>query len=716
MNFNNELVYGKNKMKNVVALEVKDASAEIFIEEGGSIKSEFLPNEYWILYSKDYTGEFIRLKNDAHYCYADKFDNEVEYKAALQEARYNRWDFYNAYNSQEMFMLKNGLTLFKGLTPKSVSILSFDIETTGLTHDKDSKVLIISNTLRKGDEVVTKLFRYDHYKSQKDLFEAWCSWVREVDPSILTGHNILGYDIPYMRYCGCSFNIGRDGSSAIIAKYTSQFRKDGSQSYDYNNVLIYGRQVVDTFFLSIKYDIGRKYPSYSLKEIIKSEGLERKDRQHYDASQIRHNYTVKAEFDKICMYAEHDADDALSLFDLMAPSYFYYTQSIPKTFQQIINGATGSQVNAFMIRSYLQSGKGVPKASDKVEYEGGISFGTPGIYKHVYKVDVASLYPSIMLQYSIYDKAKDPDGYFYNMVDYFTTERLKNKKLSRETGNPYYKDLEQAQKIFINSAYGFLGAPGLNFNSPNLAAEVTRRGRDILNKGIEWATKSGFSIINADTDSFSYSTGEKISDVMFQYDIVRLNSEFPNMINWENDGYYETFVVIKAKNYILFDGTTVTIKGSALKATMKEQALKRFIDEIIDCMVLDQKEKIYDLYNYYACSISNINADNIKKWCSKKTITKSVLNPKRTNESRIQDAIGEKKVAEGDKIFVFFEGKTTLCLAENFKGKIDADTLYKKLYKTLEIFETVLDISMFPNYALKKNKDALSRLSLMEAR
>ena len=42
----------------------------------------------------------------------------------------------------------------------------------------------------------------------------------------------------------------------------------------------------------------------------------------------------------------------------------------------------------------------------------------------------------------------------------------------------------QSQKIVINSAYGLLGAQGLNFNSPDNAALVTKGGREILQNGI----------------------------------------------------------------------------------------------------------------------------------------------------------------------------------------------------------------------------------------
>ena len=60
------------------------------------------------------------------------------------------------------------------------------------------------------------------------------------------------------------------------------------------------------------------------------------------------------------------------------------------------------------------------------------------------------------------------------------------------------------QKIVINSAYGVLGTGGLNFNSFHNADRVTAKGREILTIGINWAHQKGFTIVNVDTDAFSY--------------------------------------------------------------------------------------------------------------------------------------------------------------------------------------------------------------------
>jgi DNA polymerase, archaea type len=487
----NNIIFGKNNIERITSCEVKDDIIELFIEEeDGSLRSEFKPNRFWILSPLKIDSSWKHLEGNLYYKYIKLYNNREDFLA--DKKRYYKNDIYSIYDDKEAAMSIYGFTYFKGMKVDDVSVLSFDIESTSLEHTKDAKVLLISNTFRSHGKVIRKLFAYDEYTTEAGLFDAWCEWVREVNPSIILGHNIYMYDLPYINFCanraGTELRLGRDSSVIKFNDYASKFRKDGSQFYEYNKAFIYGREIVDTMFLAYKYDVGRKYDSYSLKNIIKQEGLEVKDRQFYNADIIRFNYTDPNEWEKIKRYALHDADDSLALYDLMIPAYFYLNQSIPKSFQQMITSASGSQINSFLVRSYLQDLHSIPKASEIISYEGALSAGFPGIYKNVVKWDVKSMYPSIMLEYKVHDKYKDPKGHFLQMVDYFTLERFANKKKAKETGNRYYTDLEQSGKIVINSAYGMMGAAGLNFNSPINASFVTKKGRELLKIAIKWST------------------------------------------------------------------------------------------------------------------------------------------------------------------------------------------------------------------------------------
>lgn len=721
---NDAFIYGSDPLERIVSIEVQDSSIEIFRElADGTVVWEARPFAHWMLAPRGSDESWERLDGDNHY----KFRKRFPTRNALYDARRRHSDHMVVYDAKESALVDKGLTYYKGMRQSDVSVLAFDIESTSLEHGPDARVLLISNTFRRAGRIERKLFAIDEYATDAAMFDAWSAWVCERDPSLVVGHNIYGYDLPYLQFCasraGTKLRLGRDGSALSIPEYESKYRKDGSQFYTYRNAKIYGREIVDTFFLAMKYDIGRKYDNYRLKYLVAEEGLEVAGRVHYDGATIGANYHDPVEREKIKAYAIHDADDALALYDRMSPAYFYLNQSIPKSFQQIINGASGAWLNSFLTRSYLHMDYSIPKASDAGDFEGAISIGNPGIYINVFKVDVASLYPSIILEYGVHDAHKDEHRHFLKMVEHFTSERLANKRLARETGDRYYSDLEQAQKIVINSAYGLLGTPGLNFNSPANGALITRKGRELLTDAMDWATARKFHIVNADTDSISIapipdryrdvndSVGDAWPDSSRAWVLEQLNSRSPARIRWEDDGVYESVLVLKAKNYVMrADGKTKT-KGSALKATLKEPALKDFINELVTLLLAGRPQTdAVALYNRYAREILTLT--DINRWANKKTVTNAVLNSPRANETKVLDALEGSTYQMGDKFRFYYDTNEALKLASAWTGDHHVGRLAKKLHDTVKIFDSVLPDTLFLNYALKRNQKAF--LGLVE--
>lgn len=770
----NKLIFGKDDTKNIVNITLKNNEVFLYSETSEGLTLERFPYTPWFLSNKPVSNYSEKLRGDQYYRYLTPIDTNKFHELNQKFSR-DRW---LPRSIEECYTLCEGVTYYKGMKVTDVSILSFDIETSGLVMDHTSQVYIISNTFRKNGQVLRKLFCVDDYKNQTDMIEDWCTWVRKVDPSILTGHNILSYDLPYLQNI-CFLKLGRDESDAEFAEKTSKFRKDGSQQYDYHNVRITGREIIDTFFLSIKYDLSRDFPSYGLKPIIKHLGLEKEGRQFIEAGRIKEYYKnrnevgpASAKWEQVKQYAVEDSDDSLKLYDMMIPAYFYLAQSIPKTMQQMINEASGSQLDALMIRSYLQDGYGQPRTSNKVPFEGAISMGIPGVYDYVCKADVASLYPSIMLEYNIHDNKKDPYNYTIQMLTYFRDERLKNKKLAKETGEKHFDDMQNAQKIMINSMYGFLGAGFLLYNYPTGAAAVTRHGREILLKGVVWATGytldrvvkeianegtddeeityqyvagekvaegRGFNLVNVDTDSFSITKNQVTTKEDWSKFLSDLNEQFPKLIKWDDDGIYEKVIVIRAKNYVLVKNGKRKYKGSAITDQKKEPALVEMLEGMIDALLNDEKAALPIIYRTYIKEAMNIQF--INRWVTKKTVTKSVLNPSRLTERKILNAINEsidKKIVEGiqegDKVWIYnsIDGmiqdtkKGEPVFYKNGEAKMvpnyilkdvrlwtrDEDKLHyvDRVYATVNILSNVLDMEQFVDYTLKMNREQLKEL------
>jgi len=482
------LIYGKDTTENIVSVSVKDDLLYLY-KSDGSVETR--TNKYWILSRQKLSKKTKKLKGSQAYKYITVFDSGNEFKKA-NSAWYTK-DTYCIWNQVEAAMVYHGITQFKGMQISDTSILSFDIEAEGLKRHKDSDVYLITNTFRSNaGEIVKKHFRVDHYDNAGNMIEEWSAWVRDVNPDIITGHNIYGYDLPYIDHVAQLYNksvdIGRDGSAMRFNSKPSNFRVDGNTAWEYHKCNIEGREIIDGMFLAVKYDIGRNYPSWGLKAIAEYEGFVKEDRQFYDASKIAQNWSDPVEREKIVQYGIDDSDDSLAIFDLMAPSIFYMAQSVPKPFQIMGTSASGSQLNAVMVRAYLQDGHSIPKASEREHVYGGISFGVPGNYKNVFKIDIKSMYPSIIRSFKLYPKFKDPKKYYLKMADIYTEQRFSNKRKYKETGDKYYDDMQAAQKIAINSLYGLMGASGLNFNDFALADRITGIARQIIKKTIKWAT------------------------------------------------------------------------------------------------------------------------------------------------------------------------------------------------------------------------------------
>lgn len=222
-------------------------------------------------------------------------------------------------------------------------------------------------------------------------------------------------------------------------------------------------------------------------------------------------------------------------------------------------------------------------------------------------------------------------------------------------------------------------------------------------------------IANGDTDSLTFVKRDNSAFSKEELDnyLKDLNSLYENGLTWEDDGLYPSFIVLKAKNYIMYDGKKIKLKGSALKSSTLEPIIKKMINEMIDALVYDKQDKLVSIYHDYIKKACEIN--DIIPWSKKVTISTRTLTSERANETKIIDALNRSNVSfsEGDKIYVFFLENGELELTQNFNKQYDKDVFLEKLFKATARFKTILPINeMFINYSLKRNKRELDKLLL----
>lgn len=224
--YDNKLIYGKNPLERIVSIEIADDVATIFRElEDGSLDIVKASHKFWILANKPFGAGWHRLEGEQYFKFGKQYTKFKDYMEDKKKLPYK--EIYTISNQVEAFQVKDGYTFYKGCKHTDISILSFDIEATGLDHNAESKVILISNTFRKLGKITRKLFSCEDYEDCSDMIQAWSEWVREMDPSIICGHNIYGYDLPYIKFCHDKYSdqpilLGRCDKELYFSKYESK--------------------------------------------------------------------------------------------------------------------------------------------------------------------------------------------------------------------------------------------------------------------------------------------------------------------------------------------------------------------------------------------------------------------------------------------------------------------------------------------------------------
>lgn len=223
-----------------------------------------------------------------------------------------------------------------------------------------------------------------------------------------------------------------------------------------------------------------------------------------------------------------------------------------------------------------------------------------------------------------------------------------------------------------------------------------------------------FIINSGDTDSIMFCKPDQSPFTKEEQNFLlnEINSLLPLEIKFANDGVFEKVVILRAKNYIMYDGKKMKKKGSSLKSSSLEPALKEMLNRLIDIIVYkdDPVSEMVEVYHTYVKEIRDGFKD-IKNWSKKQQLSPTTFNSERANETKVIDAIHGSDYRSGDRIYLFILPNEDLCLTERYEGSYNIDKYLEKLFKTTMRFETILPVKdIFLNYKLKKNKEKLKDL------
>jgi DNA polymerase elongation subunit (family B) len=265
-----------------------------------------------------------------------------------------------------------------------------------------------------------------------------------------------------------------------------------------------------------------------------------------------------------------------------------------------LRGAT-SKIDLLFLEEYYHARQSCPVPPEMKPFEGGYTRSfQEGVFRQVLHFDVASLYPSLLLAIGR-NPGNDTLGVFIPLLRRLREYRLKYKQLARTAPSEEERAEAQARqtsfKILINSFYGYLGFSGARFGDGDLAAEVTRRGRELLQALIDEFARQGCVILEADTDGI-YLSSEKYHDAPDAL-LALVAPILPPGIELEYDGRYAAMFCYKAKNYALYDGAKITLRGSALRSRGTEPFLKRLSDQLIKFLLGASPDSPVTLWEEY---------------------------------------------------------------------------------------------------------------------
>jgi DNA polymerase I len=627
-----QLIFGHNDEAGLVALEPV-AGAEgrdemlLFIRQGKETlqqRESFRPF-FWIT-KPEYVAEapiqpeIISLQGKNTYawlCVFDSWKSMDKCMAWLKKSKGIRPSdpaspVFILNDPIQQHLLRTGRTLFKGMVFAELRRLQVDIETYATPPFE------FSNPDRESDRIIaialadqtgwTEVIPGDRL-NEKEMLERFVELVREKDPDVIEGHNLFKFDLPYLmtraKRHKVKLALGRDGSDP--STYPSRFSM-ADRTIAYPRAEVFGRHIVDTYFLAQAYDIShRSLESFGLKDIAIHFGVAAPDRTYIEGDEITR--TFDRDPARVIQYARDDILETEAISRLLSPSYFAQAQILPFSYQNICVRGNGTKVDALMIREYLHQLASIPAPDLPRPYEGGYTdIFKVGVMSNVHHCDVRSLYPSIILKDGLTPRS-DELSIFLKLLDYLRRLRLETKaRMNASKSHEERINLDAFQssfKILINSFYGYLAFAQAHFSDYALAERITQEGRDLLRRMIEELKRMGAEPIEIDTDGIYFIPPAFKSKAELEKFRKAFQESLPEGIDVEFDGEYHAMFSYKMKNYaLLADHDEIIIKGAALKSRGLEPFQRNFLREWLRLTLQNKNAEIPKLYQSYRDAIS----------------------------------------------------------------------------------------------------------------
>jgi DNA polymerase I len=674
------VLFGKDPTPYIVAVEPIDSRIRLFIREGGQLRTVEEPFRPWLLsdmrmemdsvHWQELKGELQGRRMLKHLAVCDGREAFEDLRRALRD-EHREIIAYGSFARQ--YLIQSGKTLFKGMTFADLHRVQLDIETSTLTPDQaGARILMIALSDTRGYEALLD-------GDEKQILEQLVERIQALDPDVIEGHNLFGFDLPYLaaraQALGVPLKLGRDGSELRFGSPRQCII--GANSRTFTPAFAHGRHLIDTYLSVQRFDIGRgELEGYGLKEVAQQLGIAAPDRIYLEREQIPDLWRTDPE--TVRRYCLQDVHETRRLADLTLPTEFYQCQMLPDTLQNLATIGTGEKANLMFLRAYLAEGYAVPAPQGAREYPGGYTeVRQVGLIPRIVKADVESLYPSVMLRYGIKPRA-DHLNVFLPTLERLRRLRLDAKARAKQTQgaeSAYWDGLQNSFKILVNSYYGYLGSP-FHFNDYDAAEQVTLTGQELVKQIAAEIERQGGLVVEIDTDGVYFQPPPEVQTEADEIAFVeRVGAVLPEGIRLAYDGRYKAMLSLKTKNYVLqgYDGK-LTFKGASLRSRADEKFGREFLNSATQWLLNGEPERVVAEYRRLARAILNGEVD-IEQLCRRERVTqksKQDTHPLYPLARRFQI---------GDYIMVYRKRDGSLGLLEEYADDEDREHYVDKLYK-----------------------------------
>lgn len=347
-------------------------------------------------------------------------------------------------------------------------VASYDIECTSCdgtfpnAHRPNDKIIQIGTTINifgspKNYKYIATLKKCDpiedciveEFEDERKLVIGWCEFIKKVDPDIITGYNIWGFDWKYI------YDRAKNGNGGTVSPYDNMLMRRLARMKNEENEKVKAKFIEKElhssalgqnflYFIDIEgivqidlYKLIQKdYKLGSYKLDAVSKHFMKQQKEDLSPKELFRNYNrgTKADIKEIAVYCVQDCALCNNLLNklqvipnnvgmgnvcVIPLSYLFLRGQGIKIFSLVVKQC---RLEGFIIKDLHD------EDIDKASYEGAIVFvPEPGVYfEPVAVMDYASLYPSSMISENIshdsilgfrkylYKKGANPKKYIVN--------------------------------------------------------------------------------------------------------------------------------------------------------------------------------------------------------------------------------------------------------------------------------------------------------------